>query len=221
MSEKDRHDELDEHVHRVWEHLQTTASDKERAAWEQALQALQETELPWWRRLPGLRPRPGQLPPRKAGYESPAQAALTDHERTAGFPVEGFFAARADQITEAVVEHGPGPEFSAVEAKMMSPVEVASLGEIVGAGSYEQLIALISTSEREGRNGTTGLYFVPGDIGDGLVQADLETVSGRWAATEEMQAWPLDDVRATLTALRDLASAARSQDKELWVWWSA
>jgi hypothetical protein len=52
-----------------------------------------------------------------------------------GIPREGFFAANDDQIDEALVNEGPGPGFAGVEVKMISPVEVARLGEIVGAGS--------------------------------------------------------------------------------------
>jgi hypothetical protein len=215
----DRQDPLDEHVDRLWEHLQTTASDAERATWEHALKAKRTAELPWWRRILGVRRDAARLPPREPGYAAPKVFAA--HPR--GFPLEGFFVARDQEVGHALVESGPGPDLSGVEAKMMSTVEVAKLGEIVGGGEYDQLVELMSASELEGSDGSCGLYRVPIEIRDGLADADVASVAARWAVTEEMQAsgWQPDDVRDTVAELRSLAGRARSESKQLWVWWSA
>lgn len=219
MPTEDPSDPLDQNVDRLWDHLQTTASDREREMWEGALQAWQVADLPWWRRLPGLRPRPARLPPREA--ERPSQeAAVGQSGLQPGYPIEGFFAARDEVVDESLVEHGPGPEFSVVEAKMLSPVEVASLGEIIGAGLYERLVDQISASEREGPGGSTGLYRVPTEMRDRLAQGGMETSAAAWAATEEMQDWDPDDVRSTLAEMQTLAVDAVAEEKHLWVWWS-
>jgi hypothetical protein len=217
----DPRDPLDEHVDRLWERLETTASDEERTKWEHAFQAWRSSELPWWRRIPGLRPRAARLPPREPGFT--ATPALAPHaDWPPGFPREGFFAARDEEVDQTLVEKGPGLDFLGVEAKMVSPVEVATLGEIIGAGTYEQLFGEMSGSEREGSDGACGLCRVPAEIRDGLANADVERVAARWAATEEIQAsgWQADNVRDTVAELRSLAGQARSEGKHLWVWWS-
>jgi hypothetical protein len=219
MADDERRDPLDEHVDRLWERQKTTASDAERARWERALQVWHSAELPWWRRIPGLRPKPPRLPPREPGTR---RATAPHPDWPPGFPLEGFFAARDQDVDQSLADEGPGPDFPGVEAKMLSPVEVATLGEILGAGKYDELVEGMSNSEREGEGGACGLYRVSREIRDALATADVESAAARWGATEELRAsgWQADDARDTVGELRELAARARAEGKQLWVWWS-
>src|SRR5207237_7745966 len=66
ISEHGRDDELDRHVERLWDHLQTTARPSDREMYETLLNQLRESSLPWRvLGLLGIRPRKRLLPPMK------------------------------------------------------------------------------------------------------------------------------------------------------------
>jgi hypothetical protein len=51
-----------------------------------------------------------------------------------------FFAARADDIDSLLIANGTYGRFSTVEANGLTEVSIATLGEILGAGSYDSLV---------------------------------------------------------------------------------
>jgi hypothetical protein len=132
-----------------------------------------------------------------------------------------FFAARADEIDAGVREEGRWDRFRTVEAKTVSPVSIATLGEIVGVGSFDDLVHVASEGfEAEG--GEAGVFSVPDSIRDALAAPELDSpaIAGRWAATDEMTDWSADDVRAVVEALADLSQQAVQEQRQLWFWWS-
>ena len=131
-----------------------------------------------------------------------------------------FFAARPDEIDEALVEHGPLGRFATVEAKTVSEVSISTLGEILGAGTYDELLGrLLDDPQAEG--GEAGLTTVATEIRDALATTDdLESVGERWARTEELSAWEPGDVRDVVRQLAALAAKARETNQELWFWWA-
>jgi hypothetical protein len=205
-----------------WNHLRTTATPEERAAWEELLQEGWREELPLWRRLPGMRPKPPRLPPREAGDVASVTDPQSDSLPRSGFPLEGFFAADDEEIDQSLANDGPGPSFCGVEVKTVTPVDVAKLGEIVGAGRYDDLVEALSHSmdEHVGEGGECGLYRVPRAIRDCLADADVDNVSARWGATDEPERWAPNEVRQTVAELRELAARACAEDRQLWIWWS-
>lgn len=221
MAQDDPPDPLDQHVDRLWEHLQTQATPGERAAWEQVINAKREGPLRW--RLLGflgIKPPSRRLPPVRLEGQS---TRVLQRRHPPGSPRQGFFSASAEDVDQSVVEEGPWPGFDGVEVKMMSPVEVATLGQILGAGAYDELVEQITNSGREGKGGTHGVYRVSTQIRDRLAEAEVETVAPLWGATEELQAshWEPAELHEFLSGLRGLAGQARAEGKELWVWWSA
>src|SRR5205823_3060067 len=164
--------------------------------------------------------RAPRLPPLKA--ES-ADVVPSRPRHPSGYPIEGFFAATAEEVTDEVVEHGPGPEFAGVESKMMSPVEVANLGEILRAGAYQTLVDTMMDDDREAKHREAGAYRVEDAIRDALVETEeLDTVAKAWAATDELvlDHWTEADALVVLNELQELARQARGEGKHLWVWWS-
>jgi hypothetical protein len=129
------------------------------------------------------------------------------------------FGAREDEIDQTLVEDGPDGRFAAVEANFVSDVNIATLGEILGAGTYDDLIEQTEPS-RETENGEVGVAAVPDAVRDAVASADdLREVAKRWAATAELR---LDlvsvDAYETLSGLSALAREARERGRRLWLW---
>jgi hypothetical protein len=82
---------------------------------------------------------------------------------------EEFFAAREDEI-EGAAENGPGGKFETVEAKLDS-VSICTLGEIVGAGTYDALFDRVFEGYRGGGSEYSRLLLVPDEVRDGLATA--------------------------------------------------
>ena len=138
-------------------------------------------------------------------------------------PDEGFFAAHIDDIDDELVEDGPHGRYASVEVKMMDPVKVATLGTIVGAGSYDDLVDKMTDSARDAASGECGLFPVPDAIRDGVVQIeDVDEVVRRWLTTDELRLdqWTNEDTRRLLDELVSLAREAQREGKHLFVWWS-
>jgi hypothetical protein len=68
-----------------------------------------------------------------------------------------FFAARSEDLDEALVEEGPYGRLSTVEAKGLTEVSLATLGEILGVGTYDELVGRIG----EGRPRAKRRVFSP------------------------------------------------------------
>jgi hypothetical protein len=108
-----------------------------------------------------------------------------------------------------------------VEAKSVDPVSISTLGEILGIGSYDDLIDEVSEGP-EAASGEAGLFIVPTRMRDALATAelDLATVAVQWHATEELSAWPAEDVQEVVRELAALALRAAGESQEVFFWWS-
>jgi hypothetical protein len=133
-----------------------------------------------------------------------------------------FFAARDDEIDDALIEDGPFERLETVEAKGLSEVNFATLGEILGLGAYDDLVDRFD-ARGPADNDEVGLYRLPPELRDALAGLDeLQTVTRRWAATDEfvLNGWRMDEVALVLDEVRALARRAREQGQDLWYWWS-
>ena len=133
-----------------------------------------------------------------------------------------FFACRREEIDDKLVEEGPHDRFDSVEAKSIDQVEVSSLGAVLGAGSYDELITKVMDGP-EAESGESGVFTVPSEIRDALAAcSDLDSAAERWAATEEMRLdrWTAAQSRELLDVLAALARASKEDGRQLWVWWS-
>jgi hypothetical protein len=132
-----------------------------------------------------------------------------------------FFAARPEDIDDRLVEDGPFERLPTIEGKGLSEVTFATLGEILGVGTYDDLIKRAAEGPQS-ENGEAGILTIPTEIRDALATLeDPDAVAARWATTDELQDWwPQDELRILLRELSQLARDARSSDEQLWYWWS-
>ena len=130
-----------------------------------------------------------------------------------------FFAARPDEIDDDVVARGPSQRFEIVEAKTVSTVSISTLGEILGAGSYDELYERVDAGPRI-ESHEAGIDVIPDDVRDRLADVDVDAIAERWWATDEMRDWDPADVRDVVEKLAALAREARTTRRGLWFWWS-
>jgi hypothetical protein len=132
-----------------------------------------------------------------------------------------FFAARLDEVDDALVASGPHDRFPTIEANGLSPVPIARLGELLDVGSYDEVLEEVHS--RPGPSGEAVLVAVPARIRNALGEADdLPQVARAWASTEELalSGWHADATTSLLHRLALLARDAGSSGCELWYWWS-
>ena len=154
---------------------------------------------------------------REGGRPSKDQAV----EHRPGYPIEGLFVAREAEVDDDVVEFGPGPAFAGVEAKWLSPIELSTLGELLGVGNADALADRMFEQGREASHGECGVWPVLDSIRDRLADADqLSDVAVRWAETDELKSWEPDDVRELLEGASVLARSARAEGRQLWIAWT-
>jgi hypothetical protein len=120
------------------------------------------------------------------------------------------FAARPDELDEDVIENGPLDRLPSVEVNFLGPATIETLGGILGT---------------DGRPNAAPepLFSVPTQVRDTLADSsDLADVAARWAQTEElrMDEVTAEDAQDRLEELAALARAARTDGRELWVWFS-
>ena len=138
-----------------------------------------------------------------------------------GYPTEGLFKAAEHEVDADLVNSGPGPSFGGVEAKALTPIELATLGELLGLGGYDELADPMFDSARGGDSGECGVFRVLDSIRDGLAAAtDLDRLASQWAKTDELRDWEPGDVRDVLDGATALAKAARDEGRHLWIWWT-
>jgi hypothetical protein len=131
-----------------------------------------------------------------------------------------FFAARPEEIDEVLVEDGPYGRLPTVEAKGLSEVTLATLGEILGVGAYTDLVERAAAGH-DSESGEAGILAVPHEVRGALATTDdFVAIAERWAATEELDEWPKAAVRQVLQEVNELARRARTSDHQLWYWWS-
>jgi hypothetical protein len=98
---------------------------------------------------------------------------------------------------------------------------MCTLGEIVGAGTYDALFDRVFEGYRGGGSDYSGLLLVPDEVRDCLATvARLEAVAERWHTTDEMREWTPAEVRKVVGDLASLAQCARATKRQLWCWWS-
>lgn len=132
-----------------------------------------------------------------------------------------FFAARPDEVDDALVAAGPRGRYATIEAKGLSPVSIAMLGVLLEVGSYDDVVAEVRSRPAPG--GETVLVAVPMRLRNALGEAKgLEQVARAWASTEELalSGWHADATASLLSRLAELARDAGSAQRELWYWWS-
>ena len=132
-----------------------------------------------------------------------------------------FFAAREREIDDELLE-APYERIETVEAKGLTDINFARLGEILGLGTYDDLVDQF-TATGPADDDDVGLYRLPHDFRDAL--ADLDDVGSaarRWVATEELQLdeWQFEDGEHVLREVSTLARRAREDGRDLWYWWS-
>lgn len=132
-----------------------------------------------------------------------------------------FFVCDSDEIDEALLAGGPAARHAVVTANGLGPVEIATLGHILGAGSYADLLDLSADVHQEADSGEAGVVSVPAAVCDALAAAaDLPAVAEQWAETEELRLsrWQPSDALGVLTQLSRLVESRVG--KPVWYWWS-
>lgn len=133
-----------------------------------------------------------------------------------------FFSARAEDINDALLTLGPYGRFHTVEGKGLTEVSLATLGEILGVGTYDDLVGRIGEGA-QAKSGEAGVLTIPTAFRDTLASApDLDSVAERWTATEELalDGWERGDALDLLRDLSELAQSATRDERDLWFWWS-
>jgi len=132
-----------------------------------------------------------------------------------------FFAADPADIDDALVDDGPFGRYATVEAKTLDPVSISTLGEILGVGSYDDLVEEVSDGP-EAASGEAGLFTIPSRMRDALAAAEDDTpaIAEKWHATDELSGWDAEDVERVARGLAGLAHRAASESQQLFFWWS-
>jgi hypothetical protein len=133
-----------------------------------------------------------------------------------------FFSARVEDIDEALVERGPFGRFPTVEAKGLTEVNLATLGEILGVGTYDDLVDPMGEGPQT-EGGEAGVLTIPTVFRDAVGGgANLDSAAERWVASEEMamDGWEKGDALQVLRDLSALAQSAAREERNLWYWWS-
>jgi hypothetical protein len=159
---------------------------------------------------------------------SAGRAALAE---SLGFGVAGaghstvvlgeFFAARKSEIDDELLQ-APYERLATVEAKGLTDINLAALGEILGVGTYDDLVDQFPVTG-PAENDDVGLYRLPGDFRDALAGlVDVGSVARRWVATEELRLdeWQFEDCERVLREVSALARRAQEEQRDLWYWWS-
>lgn len=132
-----------------------------------------------------------------------------------------FFAARESEIDDELLD-APFERLETVEAKGLTDINFARLGEILGLGTYEDLVdQFIATGSAH--DDEVGLFRLPRGFRDALAGlVDVGSPARRWVATEElrMDQWQVEDGELVLREISALARRAREEQRELWYWWS-
>jgi len=132
-----------------------------------------------------------------------------------------FFFCDSGELDETLLAGGPSGRYAVVTAKGLGPVEIATLGQILDAGSYHDLFEASANEHQEAESGESGVVGVPVSVCAALIgTADLPGVAEKWAATEElrMSRWQSSDALDVLAQLTQLVQSRAG--KPVWYWWS-
>jgi hypothetical protein len=130
-----------------------------------------------------------------------------------------FFVAPLADIDDAVLEGGPMNRFETVEAKTVSSVSIAMLGEVLGIGTYDDVFDLVDQG-RFADHGEAGIDVVPTrcatllrrrpipraspSSGTTLTRCATGAQRKSWKSSRRLLRWP----------------AVQVQQIQLWFWWS-
>jgi hypothetical protein len=150
--------------------------------------------------------------------ERPWRRLLPDEPPVvAGLGLEGFFAARDDEIDRAVVEEGPHGRVVGFAARNIDEVDLAALGEILDADNHGELMGRMQDGARYGASGEYGVFRVAPELTHRLTGPwDARDLAARWIATGELPVASADDIRRLLDSMRLVAIRARMEGRELW-----
>ena len=133
-----------------------------------------------------------------------------------------FFLSTDDLLEPPLIESGPHGRVPCVGANGLTPVSIASLGQLLGAATYEDVLRVCGDRHHESESGESGVWDVPSAVAQSLrARENLGPVAQQWVATEELQrdGWQALDALAVLNQLAELLSQ-QEQGQSLWYWWS-
>jgi hypothetical protein len=133
-----------------------------------------------------------------------------------------FFLSSSDGLDRELIGSGPSGGQAYVTAKGLTPVNIATLGELLGAGTYDEILGQSGAEHYEAESAESGVWDVPADVCRALLAHEsLEQVAEQWVATEELRldGWRADDGISVLTHLYRLLDE-RQDGQQLWYWWS-
>jgi hypothetical protein len=136
-----------------------------------------------------------------------------------------FFSARAEDLDDAVLEGGPFGRFPVPDraAHGLTERSLATLGEILGVGTYDGLVDELGEGSQQAESGEAGVLAIPGAFRDTLAAAsDFDAVAERWMATRDVafDGVKKKDVVEWLRELGEFAQVAAWEGENLWFWWS-
>lgn len=133
-----------------------------------------------------------------------------------------FFLSTDDQLEPLLIESGPHGRLPCVRASGLTPVNIASLGELLGVASQEEILRICGNRHHESQGGESGVWDVPSAVAVALCGIEnLDPVAEQWVATEELQRdrWQATDALTVLSELAELLTH-QEQGQSLWYWWS-
>lgn len=131
-----------------------------------------------------------------------------------------FLVCPVEAIDEALLASGSAGRWPCFEVSGLTPVNIAKLGSILEAGTYDEMLAQAVADHRESASGASGVFTVPPVVLTALEECDdLDAIASRWAATGELAAsrWQAADATRVLGQLAGLAGGRRDP---VWYWWS-
>jgi hypothetical protein len=133
-----------------------------------------------------------------------------------------FFLGSGDELDPVLIAAGPSGRVPCVSAKGLTPVSIASLGVLLGAGSQEEVLVACGSRHHESESGESGVWDVPPAV-VGAVRGtqNLGPVAEQWVETEELKrdGWREPEALAVLDQLAELV-AGQGPAQILWYWWS-
>ena len=133
-----------------------------------------------------------------------------------------FFLCSPDELDHELIGSGSAGRLECVTASGLTPVNIATLGELLGAGTYDEILEQSGAEHYEAESGEAGVWDVPAAVCIALLAREgLEPVAQQWVETEELRldGWQAADSLSVLRQLSRLLGGQREGQK-LWYWWS-
>jgi hypothetical protein len=132
-----------------------------------------------------------------------------------------FFVAHVEEVDAPLADDGPVGRYPVAEANNLTSVELATLGEILGVGSYDELVVSFEDGGRPSASGEAALLLIPTEYRNAIAALDdVAAVAAAWTATEELalSGYRAEDAVVVLSAVSELARQAQTDGRELWIW---